>query len=78
MNGIVNEVVKAWDAQAPILDQWHDLGADEMVEFACMYVLRKCADICTEVGIEGEGMAGEVWCHKCAAAISSISSRYDF
>jgi hypothetical protein len=66
-----DDVVKAWNAQADEFNQWPDLGADEMVEFACAYVLRKCADICTEVGIEGEGMSGEVWCHKCAAAISS-------
>ena len=65
-----HQVIDWWNAQADEYNQWDTLGEDEKIENAFYLSAQKCI----EVGKEGEGLAGEVWCEDCARAIRAMIS----
>lgn len=62
-----SEVVDKWNDSADEYNQWDTLSDQEKAE----HTLAMAAELCIEIGKGGAGMAGKIWCERCACAIRS-------
>lgn len=48
----IDELEAAWNAQADAMNQWDELGIDEIVDFAQEQMREACAHVCAQIGAE--------------------------
>jgi hypothetical protein len=61
----IDELKAAWNAQADAMNQWDELGLDEIVDFAQEQMREACAKVCDNNACDYTRAGAEV----CAAEI---------
>lgn len=74
----LDELEAAWNAKADRFNQWHELGLDEIVEFAQEVERDACANILNLNRSEAQLMAGEITAQEwrtVAAILRALQAR---